>query len=193
MIRIFINLLFNSNNHTNYFQFYSKIPVVQISQVPEDWINKYYHTLNYSPYFVQVRRMNKTEKASNNSKPPHEHISQVLEDKGYRTAGYCWERVEEPHYTKVGILMPRGVDRLERFGWLRKVLNPRQRDELMGVVYLDNEMRKAVPEEKWIIEAYGEENRKRLEEELLEEFKDPYDVDIEMRTNEGPEFEYLFV
>jgi len=99
-------------------------------------------------------------------------IANFLKEKGYEISDMVGIRLDKPLPFVIGILEPRGYYNL--FG-----LKIRRRASHIGTLWLDNYIKGAKPDSKWVLSVYGKDSLNKLSE-ILEDFPKPYYVKIKI-------------
>ncbi len=82
-------------------------------------------------------------------------VAEVIRNEGYNIANCSGFRIENPSYDVIGVLEPR--ESIERKFWKIKCMEE-QRGLFIGRVWMDNDVRKARPDDNFVLEVYGREN-----------------------------------
>jgi hypothetical protein len=105
-------------------------------------------------------------------------IAEGLRKEGYEVAGHMGVKVPEqkqPPCNMVGILKERDPIQKSFFGIK---YNKSRRAFHLGTIWINNEEKGAIEDEKWILEVCGEKYKSKLTE-LVEKIALPYNVQVE--------------
>jgi len=108
-------------------------------------------------------------------------LAKEISEKGYKTASCTGlsQRLFHAKDLSIGLLKPRPPKR----GFLGRL--KRQRANFLGVIWLDNLIRDAKPNKRWVFEVYGRthlEEAKKLAEDLASKFKVGIQIQLEAET-----------